>query len=105
MAKIKQSGFIELHVEKVVLAVALLLLIAAIMTWGTDTPRTVEVVSNAMGSTKEVKPSAADQALVSAAEQIEQRHQQAQPEPSQARPWLRVFDRLASMPFPPVLSD
>jgi hypothetical protein len=104
MAKQESAGFIEQHVEKLVLLVCLVILGYAVSRWVMTSPREVEVVT-ATGSVKTVAPEKLDEKLVQSAERIWERHNNATAEVEPPYPGPSHFERLASTPFAPLLGD
>ena len=72
---------IERHIEKIVLAACLLLLVYATVRWVPSSPREVEVIGDARGGKQALSPAEVDRALAEAARGIERDIRQAQPEP------------------------
>jgi hypothetical protein len=70
MAKAQGTSFIDAHVEKIVLAVCLLILIFAVIHYGVSTPRRLEVV-NIRGQVKMVPPNEVDKNLLAAARRVD----------------------------------
>ncbi len=104
MANQDSAGFIEQHVEKLVLAISVGVLVFAVSHWVLGSPRQVEVLTSA-GSTSEVSPAELDEKLNEAAESIWRRHSNATAEVEPVYPGPEHFERLASTPFSPALDD
>lgn len=73
MASVQGPGFIDKHIEKVVLAVCLALLLFAIQRWGIGTPRRV------LSPAGEVEPKQVDKSILLKADQLQKRIEAAQP--------------------------
>ena len=73
MASAQGPGFIDKHIEKVVLAVCLALLLFAIQRWGIGTPRRV------LSPAGEVEPKQVDKSILLKADQLQKRIEAAQP--------------------------
>ncbi len=104
MANQDSAGFIEQHVEKLVLVICVGVLVFAVSHWVLGSPREVEVIT-AAGSTTEVTPAELDEKLNEAAESIWRRHSNATAEVEPVYPGPEHFERLASTPFSPALTD
>lgn len=61
MAKASQSGFVDQHIEKIVLGASALFLLIALLYWGISSPREIQMPG--MGGAQAVKPGDADRQL------------------------------------------
>lgn len=104
MANQDSAGFIEQHVEKLVMAISLGVLVFAVSHWVLRSPRRVKVIT-AAGSTAEVAPAELDEKLNEAADSIWRRHSNATADVEPVFPGPEQFERLASTPFLPALAD
>jgi hypothetical protein len=64
--------FIDMHIEKVVLGIALVILGYCALTWGIDTPRRVTVGKDAKGKLVQVKPARVDLEILNRAEMLKE---------------------------------
>lgn len=83
MAKVSPLNLVEQHVEKGVLVVSGLVFLFVLAHWGLSSPRRIEIVAGAGGTTEEVSPGEADEKLREVAAEIRRLHQQAEPESAQ----------------------
>ncbi len=72
MAKAQGLGFVDAHIEKIVLAACLLVLVYVVVRYGVSTPRRLDAV-NSRGAAEEVLPSEIDATLQNAARQLNSR--------------------------------
>ncbi len=71
MAKAEDIGFVEAHIEKVVLGGCVLLLALAVYVWVFSSPRSIEILNpSGRGAKQTVSPEQVDEALVGSARSI-----------------------------------
>jgi len=93
---------IERHIEKIILAVFVLLLAFTVIRWGVASPLKVEVVTNGQGSTASLPPRQADRNLLRAAQDISQYVDSRKPQPYEVADYRLRIERLNRFPFRPV---
>jgi len=99
MAKVQGTSFIDAHVEKIVLAVCLLILVYAVIRYGVSTPRRLEVV-NVRGQAKLVPPDEVDKSLLTAVRQQDRVIKRVKREAPPERTDLAQLTKLQKNPLP-----
>ena len=94
---------VERHIEKIILAVCVLLLVYAVFHWGFSSPLVIEVITGSRGRVESAPPDKADPVLLKAAEEIENRSMaDRSPPPSPVPDYAGQLRRLQSPSVPPV---
>ena len=90
---------IERHIEKIVLAVCVVLLVYAAFHWAASSPRTIEVITNRRGAKVTVGPENADVEIHKGARDIQNAMEQAKATPYAPSDDMAKLRRLQSEPF------
>lgn len=104
MAKAENIKIIELHVEKLVLAVCLLALVLASWHWLFSSPTELEIYIASAGETTLVSPTAADEKILSSAEAVQKMYANSKVEIPPVPAWvgrlngLRAVSALPTVP-------
>lgn len=99
MAKNTEVGFVESHIEKVVLGACALLLAIVAIYWLPSSPRRVSVLARTGAGVTELPPDQADAELQAAAAEIRKRANQVAPPEYDAVNFLARVHTAAAMPF------
>ncbi len=98
MAKTNEVGFVEEHIEKLILAASVVLCLFAVYYWGLSSPKEVQIGRTAFDV---VSPDVVDKKLYEMAESYKQQIDRKPLKPSAALlPWQNVMKRLREQPFP-----
>ena len=92
---------VERHIEKIILAVFLLLLVFVVFRWGVSSPLEMEVVTNSRGSTEVLPPREADGKLLQAAQDISRYVDEQAPTAQEVADYRSQVDRFQHKPFRP----
>lgn len=100
MARKSDTGFVEQHIEKIVLAICALLLVLVFVRWVVSSPQEVKVLSGAGYTTETVPPDQADKKLAEAAEAIRARHDPGDAPNVPKINWVKQIEQAGENPFP-----
>ena len=102
MAKTSESGFVENHIEKIVLGVTALLMIGALLHWVASSPRTIELqVGRLPIPQKAYPPDQVDQGLEEMSELLKTRIKDQDVSVEPVPPYLARLRRLRASPLDP----
>lgn len=99
MANSQELGFFDKHIEKALLAIGLIILIYAVLTFGISTSRRLEVQTGG-GSTELVAPEKVDESLLTATRVIERRIMTAKRPAVEGRNDAEELTKIQQNPLP-----
>jgi len=102
MAKTGESGFVENHIEKLVLGATALLMIGALLHWVVSSPRTVELKPGRLPvAQKAYAPDQVDQGLEEMSELLKTRIRDQKVSIEPVPPYLAILQKLRASPLDP----
>jgi hypothetical protein len=104
MANDQGPGFIDRHIEKIILAVCVVILLFAVIQYGITTPRRFEV-SGPTGQTIDVPPKKVDQQILESTKRLEQRVKSVEADAIPQRNDLAVLNDLQQDPVDMILAS